>query len=110
MIDWNRAAELREEVGAEDFAEVIELFLDEFNEAIQHLAEATSAQDIEGQLHFLKGSALNIGFCAFAALCQTCEASAALGQIETIDLAEITRAYWEARQAFLAQSDQMLAA
>jgi len=52
MIDWNRAAELREEVGAEDFAEVIELFLDECDEAIQHLAEATSAQDIEGQLHF----------------------------------------------------------
>ena len=29
MIEWDRVAELRDEVGAEDFAEVVELFLDE---------------------------------------------------------------------------------
>lgn len=34
MIDWNRAAELREEVGAEDFSEVVDLFLEECDDAI----------------------------------------------------------------------------
>lgn len=110
MIDWNRAAELREEVGAEDFAEVIELFLDECDDAIQNLAQAVSASDVESQLHFLKGSALNIGFSDFAALCQSGEACAALGQVDSIDLDQITQAYWAARQAFLAQSGDILAA
>ena len=32
MIDWDRVQELREEVGAEEFAEVIELFLEEVDE------------------------------------------------------------------------------
>ena len=32
MIDWNRVAALREEVGAEDFDEVVELFLQEVDE------------------------------------------------------------------------------
>lgn len=110
MIDWNRAAELRDEVGAEDFSEVVDLFLDECDGAIQQLALAQGACDIESQLHFLKGSALNIGFSDCAALCQTSEAAAAIGQTDDIDLDEITRAYWGARKIFLAQSDQMLAA
>ena len=29
MIDWARVSELRDEVGAEDFDEVVELFLEE---------------------------------------------------------------------------------
>jgi len=110
MIDWNRAAELREEVGAEDFSEVVDLFLEECDDAIQQLALAQSARDIESQLHFLKGSALNIGFSDFASLCQTGEAAAAMGQTDDIDLDEISRAYWVARKIFLTQADQMLAA
>jgi len=110
MIDWKRAAELRDEVGAEDFSEVIDLFLEECDNAIQNLADAKSASDIESQLHFLKGSALNIGFSDFAALCQSGEASAALGHLDTINLHQVIQAYWSARQLFLAQSDRMLAA
>ena len=34
MIDWNRISTLRDEVGAEDFDEVVELFLDEVEEVI----------------------------------------------------------------------------
>ena len=34
MIDWASVSELRDEVGAEDFDEVVELFLEEVDEAI----------------------------------------------------------------------------
>ena len=37
MIDWTRVSELRDEVGAEDFDEVVELFLEEVDEAIKIL-------------------------------------------------------------------------
>ena len=35
MIDWGRVAELRDEVGAENFSEVVCLFLEEADEATQ---------------------------------------------------------------------------
>jgi len=50
MIDW-----------AEDFDEVVELFLEEVDEAIVALRDLTDLSELEPQCHFLKGSALNIG-------------------------------------------------
>ena len=41
MIDWARVSELRDEVGAEDFDEVVELFLEEVDEAIAALCDLT---------------------------------------------------------------------
>ena len=41
MIDWARVSELRDEVGAEDFDEVVELFLEEVEEAIAALRDLT---------------------------------------------------------------------
>ena len=41
MIDWARVSELRDEVGAEDFDEVVELFLEEVDEAIAALRDLT---------------------------------------------------------------------
>ena len=34
MIDWERVRELRSEIGADDFAEVVEMFLSEADEAV----------------------------------------------------------------------------
>ncbi|MDD9743131.1 MULTISPECIES: Hpt domain-containing protein [Marinovum] len=98
MIDWSRVSELREEVGEEDFAEVVELFLDEVDGVIGTLAPETA--DLEAQLHFLKGSALNLGFAAFAALCQAGETAANAGQGERVDVAAIRDAYARARSEF----------
>ena len=58
---------LRDEVGAEDFDEVLELFLEEVEETLGHLGDA--GRSIEHDLHFLKGSALNLGFTETARLC-----------------------------------------
>ena len=110
MIDWARVSELRDEVGAEDFDEVVELFLEEVDEAIAALRDLTDLSELETQCHFLKGSALNIGFRDFANLCQTGEAAAAAGQGADVDIAAIVQSYVEAREVFINQSAERLAA
>ncbi|NNE88533.1 MAG: Hpt domain-containing protein [Silicimonas sp.] len=67
-MNWDRISELREEVGEDDLAEVIALFCEEVEEVLAILANASVA-DIPGHLHFLKGSALNIGFDSVSTLC-----------------------------------------
>jgi len=62
MIDWNRVDELRTEVGPEDFIEVVDLFLEEVDEIIDRFRNGAQEENLEETLHFLKGSALNIGF------------------------------------------------
>ena len=110
MIDWARVSELRDEVGAEDFDEVVELFLEEVDEAIAASRDLTDLSELETQCHFLKGSALNIGFRDLANLCQTGEAAAAAGQGADVDIAAIVQSYVEAREVFINQSAERLAA
>lgn len=101
MIDWARVSELRDEVGAEDFDEVVELFLEEVDEAIAALRDLMDLSKLEPQCHFLKGSALNIGFREFANLCQAGEAAAVAGLGEDVEIAAIVRSYVEAREVFI---------
>lgn len=100
MIDWNRVSELREEVGPEDFDEVVDLFLDEVNEEIEKLRDRPENAGLGSLLHFLKGSALNLGFVEFAKLCQAGEQAAAQGQAEQIDLEAIVASYIASRAEF----------
>lgn len=101
MIDWVRVAELRSEIGAESFAEVAELFLQEADEAIARLAGVPAPESVEGSLHFLKGSALNLGFSELAALCQDGERMAAGGAPQDVDLARVRHSYAESKEEFL---------
>lgn len=80
MIDWTRVTELRDEIGADDFGEVVDMFLEETDEVIARLNPGDAAKSLEADMHFLKGAALNLGFAAFAALCQEGERRAALGE------------------------------
>ncbi len=91
MIDWTRVTELSDEVGAEDFEEVVELFLEEVEAAIHDLKAGTP--DLEAKLHFLKGSALNLGFDMFAELCQAGELAAGAGAAATVDVEQIKLVY-----------------
>lgn len=79
LIDWTRCVQLREEVGKEDFAEVVELFLSEVDADIAALDISATPQSLCDQLHGLKGSALNLGFATFADLCQQFEQVAGRG-------------------------------
>ncbi len=94
MIDWQRVAELREEIGAEDFAEVVDLFLTEVEGAIAQLfGPEGEALVTEDQMHFLKGAALNLGFKALSDLCRKGEQAAASGQGDAVSPTEVRLVY-----------------
>jgi HPt (histidine-containing phosphotransfer) domain-containing protein len=101
MIDWPRVTELREEVGAEDFGEVVDLFLEEVEEVIGKLAKTTDRAQLEQDLHFLKGSALSLGFQSFSSLCQDGERKSSRGEAETVDVPAIIAEYQTSKTVFI---------
>ena len=102
MIDWDRVRTLKEEVGAEDFDEVLELFFAEVDEAMGRLPAARDAASLSAEMHFLKGAALNLGFEVLSQRCHDGETQATQGRIGQIDVAEIVRVYALSRQQFMA--------
>jgi HPt (histidine-containing phosphotransfer) domain-containing protein len=103
LIDWGKVRELRDEVGDEDFDEVVELFLEEVEETLGQLGGI--GRCVEHDLHFLKGSALNLGFAHFSGLCQQGETAAADGRAGEVDLVAVREAYVSSKQAFTAEYD-----
>ncbi|MDE3029947.1 MAG: Hpt domain-containing protein [Paracoccaceae bacterium] len=99
MIDWQRVDCLRVEIGDDDFTEVVALFLEEVDEALENLNKATTPAAREAALHFLKGSALNIGFVDFAAICQAGERAVAAGK--AVDFGAISARYRTSKDEFL---------
>jgi len=104
VIDWDRVNELRDEVGAEAFDEILAVFLDEMDAAVGRLAEhpPADAEGLRAELHFLKGSGLNLGLSDFAALCAAGEDHAAAGA--TVDLAPILDSYRATRAELVART------
>jgi len=108
MIDWDRVTELRTEVGAEEFAEVVDLFLDEVETTLARLGQTPG--QLEDELHFLKGSAWNLGFREFGALCQDGERLCAAGQWASVDAGAVRESYVHSKQAFMARAAEFLSA
>ncbi|MEM9912432.1 MAG: Hpt domain-containing protein [Pseudomonadota bacterium] len=106
MIDWSRVSELREEIGAEDFGDVVDLFLEEVDEEITGLSDKGASDGLEARLHFLKGSALNLGFEAFSDLCRDGERRAADGDGSAVDLIAIQESYSASKAQFLSELEQ----
>lgn len=102
MIDWDRVEELRDEVGAEDFTEIALLFLQEVDEVGARLASAPDPDTLQADLHFLKGSALNLGFARLGSLCAEGERDAAEGA--PVALPPLLACYAESRRQFLART------
>lgn len=92
MIDWDRVSELRDEIGEEDLAEVVEMFLDEVAEKLADLKAGINPQALSEDMHFLKSSALNIGFATLAEICSQGEV-AAQDDPASIDLAKIEECF-----------------
>lgn len=101
MIDWKRVHSLREELGEADFASVIELFLDEVEGIVMRLGHGDPDQ-LENDLHFLKGSAANLGFTAFGRLCQQGEVEARNGRAQAFDLGGLLDCYALTKKDFVA--------
>ena len=109
MINWPRVNQLRDEVGRDEFDEVVEIFLDEVQDVMVRLRQDTERQDLEQNLHFLKGSALSLGFDSFSRLCQDGERRAAAGAAAEVDIDAILAAYDESLALFQSGLTQNLA-
>lgn len=103
MIHWPRVQQLRHEVGADEFDEVVQIFLDEVQEAIARLHQDNQRRQLEQNLHFLKGSALSLGFDQFSTLCQDGERMAAKGDAMGVDIARILTVFEESKAVFEAE-------
>ena len=103
MIDWDRVSELRSEIGDDGFEEVVELFLDEVESVVMRLGSAPNPATYEEDLHFLKGSAWNLGFADFGALCQDGERKAAQGRQDEIDIGAVLDCYGKSKAQFMAE-------
>ena len=101
MIDWTRVHELKDEIGEEDFGEVAEMFIAEVEEVIDRLKASPDPARFEEDLHFIKSSALNLGFSDLSALCQAGERQAATGDAVGVDLAPVFASYAASKTAFL---------
>ena len=101
MIDWSRSTELQEEVGADDFGEVLEIFLEEVEEALASYSDDKPLQTRGEAMHFLKGSALNLGFAALAEVCQAGESAAKDGSDTLPPIAEVRQIYDASKSVFL---------
>lgn len=106
MIDWERVAELRSEIGADGFAEVLDLFLDEVESVVMNLGK--KPDKLGDELHFLKGSAWNLGFRAFGALCQDGERRCSAGNCDTVDVAAVLDCYGRSKVAFMGRVNEFL--
>lgn len=104
MIDRERLAELRNEVGADDLAEVVDLFCEEVEETLDRIRAHPSAS-IGDDLHFLKGSALNIGMSEVGRLCLQAERAWRMDASSLPDIAPIAQAFRKARQALYLELD-----
>jgi HPt (histidine-containing phosphotransfer) domain-containing protein len=102
MIDWARVNSLRNEIGEDSFDEVVELFLDEVETVISRLRSHPDPATYEQDLHFLKGSAWNLGFADFGAVCQDGERLAAHGDAGAIDIGAVVESYVQSRKSFMA--------
>jgi HPt (histidine-containing phosphotransfer) domain-containing protein len=108
MIDWDRVAELRSEIGTDGFAEVLELFLDEVESVVMNLGQKPAK--LGDELHFLKGSAWNLGFRDFGAVCQDGERRCAAGNAASVEIAAVQECYNRSKVQFMGRVDEFLSA
>ncbi|MEL7344786.1 MAG: Hpt domain-containing protein, partial [Pseudomonadota bacterium] len=87
--------------GADDFAEVVEIFLEEVDGTLDRL-KSEGGSPGRDDFHFLKGSAMNLGFEAMGVLCQDGEMRAAAGETG-LELAPVLDVYEQSKKAFLAE-------
>lgn len=101
MINWDQVDQLRNEVGQDEFAEVVEIFLEEVEQVAERLARAADTASLGEDLHFLKGCALNLGFENLSTMCQAGERMAADGRADDVEIKPILDCYNTSLDVFL---------
>ena len=102
MIDWSHVRRLKEEVGPEDFEEMLPLFYSEIETAVRRVEASGSAEQLARDLHYLRSGALNLGFRRLSQLCAEGEKLADQGKSDAVDIPEIRACYLASRDAFAA--------
>lgn len=100
MINWARVADLKQDLGEENIGEIFDLFLTEVETIIDALRGQDFVQSLQTDMHFLKGSALNLGFDVFGHLCSDAEKAASEGATEKIDISGIVATYDASKEVF----------
>ena len=109
LIDTRRGRFLI--VGAEDMDEVVELFLDEVDEAMQNLEikyDEMGANDRSAAFHFLKGCASNLGFKNFADQCGQGEEVTKAGNEPDFKITYLKQIYISSKENFLNEKTAQL--
>ena len=78
------------------------MFLEEVDEIVTRLRRAPDPKLFEQDMHFLKGSALNLGFRALGKICASYENSAAAGNVQEVKPREVVAIYESSRNELLA--------
>lgn len=91
MIDWQHIKELEADLGADAFPDLVVVFLDEISEAVQ--AIEPPATPSEAQMHFLKGTALTLGFTDLGNRASDAETTLRNDPNAKLDLDELQSAY-----------------
>jgi histidine phosphotransfer protein HptB len=84
LIDWDHLMSLRDDIGEEDFADVVLVFFAEMDAKLADLAADPARADADA-FHFLRGGAANLGFLAMADACATAEAACRAGLEPDLD-------------------------
>jgi len=98
-IDWERVDVLRAEVGSA-FDEVLDLFLEEMDEAIGKIPASSDPEALAEALHFLRGSASNLGLNCYCEMSRKIEAEVAKGH--AVSVQPLIDAYAKAKDILLA--------
>ena len=106
MIDWSQIKQVEEDVGAEDLAEVVEIFIEEVEEAVDALRGMSEMADAQmaPAMHFLKGSAYNLGFKGFGDYCAEGEKRATAGEGAGFDLQKVVALYEQSKAEFVSDA------
>lgn len=79
LVDLARLEELVADIGEEALPEIMDMFVAEVEDSLAALRreERQAAGEIASEAHFIRGSALNLGFMALAEACGKVEKLAA---------------------------------
>lgn len=105
MIDESRLRELVDDFGADDFADLVEVFLEEVREGLEPLPGLMASgteQALRERFHFLKGCARNIGATRMSEICETFET--APGGFTAADLTALQREFDQVAAYFAART------
>ncbi len=99
LVDRARLEELVADIGEEALPEIVEMFVAEVEESLAALRreERQEAGRIAAEAHFIKGSALNLGFAALAEVCGKIERLAATAPETPVVTARIVTLFERSR-------------